>query len=54
MSPAQLECVGRTSLLNSFLGTTGQRCTNTRRLIVHKKIYEQAVALLKAQNCKRF
>jgi len=33
-----------TSVLSSFLGTTGQRCTNTRRLIVHAKWFEQTVA----------
>jgi aldehyde dehydrogenase (NAD+) len=35
------------ALLNSFLGTSGQRCTNTRRLIVHQSLYDQAVQLLK-------
>ena len=34
------------ALLNSFLGTTGQRCTNTRRLIVHTSIYDQVVTFL--------
>jgi aldehyde dehydrogenase (NAD+) len=34
------------ALMNSFLGTTGQRCTNTRRLFVHKSLYEPAVAQL--------
>jgi len=34
------------SLMGSFLGTSGQRCTNTRRLIVHRKIHEAAVAIL--------
>lgn len=32
------------SILSSFLGTTGQRCTNTRRLIVHSAWFERAVA----------
>ncbi len=31
------------ALLRSFLATTGQRCTNTRRLIIHKSWFEQAV-----------
>lgn len=35
-----------TALLQSFLGTTGQRCTNTRRLIVHEKWLEKTVSLL--------
>lgn len=30
-------------ILQSFLGTAGQRCTNTRRLIVHKSQYELVV-----------
>lgn len=34
-------------LMNSFLGTTGQRCTNTRRLIVHKDVHEKTVTVLK-------
>lgn len=34
------------ALMNSFLGTTGQRCTNTRRLFVHTSLYEPAVAQL--------
>ncbi len=36
------------ALMNSFLGTTGQRCTNTRRLFVHTSLYEPAVAQLEA------
>src|SRR5690606_31674304 len=35
------------SLMNSFLGTTGQRCTNTRRLIVRQPVLEEVVALLR-------
>lgn len=31
------------SILSSFLGTTGQRCTNTRRLIVSRKWMEPVV-----------
>ena len=38
-----------TSTLHSFLGTSGQRCTNTRRLIVHRAHYDAVVAELKAQ-----
>jgi len=34
------------SLLNSFLGTTGQRCTNTRRLIVQRGMMDKVVAIL--------
>ena len=34
------------ALLNSFLGTTGQRCTNTRRLIVHQSVYDKTVEIL--------
>ncbi len=45
MSQAHLE-FSLASLLNSFLGTTGQRCTNTRRLIVHATLYGKAVAIL--------
>ena len=33
------------SLLHSFLGTAGQRCTNTRRVFVHKKIYDKTVRM---------
>ncbi|MDX2073727.1 MAG: aldehyde dehydrogenase family protein [Alphaproteobacteria bacterium] len=32
------------ALLSSFLGTTGQRCTNTRRLIVHEQWCEKTVS----------
>ncbi len=35
-----------TALLNSFLGSTGQRCTNTRRLFVHRTLYDKAVEIL--------
>jgi len=34
------------ALMNSFLGTTGQRCTNTRRLFVHQSLYDKAAAQL--------
>ena len=37
------------SLLNSFFGTTGQRCTNTRRLIVHKDMLAKTVAILQTR-----
>lgn len=46
LSEAQLDWSVQ-SLLNSFLGTTGQRCTNTRRLIVHKNVYGKVIELLK-------
>lgn len=36
------------AILSSFLGTTGQRCTNTRRVIVHKKWFEKTVAKFEA------
>ena len=36
-----------TALMGSFLGTSGQRCTNTRRLIVHKSVIDEVVELLK-------
>ena len=32
--------------LFSCVGTAGQRCTTTRRLIVHKLIYKQVVERL--------
>lgn len=35
------------SLLNSFFGTAGQRCTNTRRLIVHRSQVDAVVAEFK-------
>ncbi len=34
------------SLMNSFFGTSGQRCTNTRRLIVHHAQMDAVVGLL--------
>lgn len=36
-----------TSILHSFLGTAGQRCTNTRRLILHHAIHDKAIDILK-------
>jgi len=45
MSDAHLEwSLG--SLLNSFFGTSGQRCTNTRRLIVQRAMVDKTVAML--------
>jgi aldehyde dehydrogenase (NAD+) len=35
------------ALLTSFLGTAGQRCTNTRRLIVHKSVHGAVVEMLR-------
>ncbi len=32
------------AVMGSYLGTTGQRCTNTRRIIVHKKLLDDTVA----------
>jgi aldehyde dehydrogenase (NAD+) len=46
MTPGHLAWAAK-ALLNSFFGTTGQRCTNTRRLIVHRSQYEATVALFK-------
>lgn len=41
------------SIMGSFLATSGQRCTNTRRLIVHKNIYDKVVSALK-RNIENF
>ncbi|MEQ1705602.1 MAG: aldehyde dehydrogenase family protein [Rickettsiales bacterium] len=41
------------SIMGSFLATSGQRCTNTRRLIVQEKIYDKIVSALK-QNIEKF
>lgn len=41
------------SIMTSFLATSGQRCTNTRRLIVQKKIYDKVVSHLK-RNTQNF
>lgn len=35
------------AVMGSFLGSTGQRCTNTRRLIVHQSVYDKVAALFK-------
>src|SRR5262249_4861275 len=45
VSPAHLAW-SLAALLNAFLGTSGQRCTNTRRLFVHRSLYETAAAQL--------
>jgi aldehyde dehydrogenase (NAD+) len=45
IAPSHLE-FALSSILNSFLGTTGQRCTNTRRLIIHRSLYDKAVHIL--------
>lgn len=45
ISPEHLEW-SVNAILNSFFGTAGQRCTNTRRLIVHKTITDKVVNLL--------
>ena len=45
-SPAHLQ-FAVSSILNSFLGTSGQRCTNTRRLIVHRSVYGEVVSLFR-------
>lgn len=37
------------AVLSSFLASTGQRCTNTRRLIVHKNIYQKTIDLFKTK-----
>ena len=36
------------SVISSFLGTSGQRCTNTRRIIVHASFYDKTVELFQA------
>lgn len=46
MSKAHLEWSLK-AIMNSFLGTTGQRCTNTRRLIIHQSQLADAVSILK-------
>lgn len=35
------------AIMSSFLASNGQRCTNTRRLIVQHKIYNEVIVLLK-------
>lgn len=45
LSDTQLEW-SLAAIMNSFLGTTGQRCTNTRRLIVHHNSLKQTISTL--------
>ena len=45
MEDADLEMAVRSTLF-SAVGTTGQRCTTTRRLIVHEKVYDQVLERL--------
>jgi aldehyde dehydrogenase (NAD+) len=33
------------------VGTAGQRCTSTRRLIIHESIYDKEDAVVAANNC---
>ncbi|XP_069670596.1 putative aldehyde dehydrogenase family 7 member A1 homolog isoform X1 [Periplaneta americana] len=46
-SDADLDLVARAAVF-ACVGTAGQRCTTTRRLILHTKIYDQVLARLKA------
>jgi len=46
MDDANLELVSR-SILFAAIGTAGQRCTTCRRLVVHEKVYDQVVKLMK-------
>lgn len=48
LSPAQLEW-SLNALMNSYLGTAGQRCTDTRRLIVHKSMYDKVADTLRGK-----
>jgi aldehyde dehydrogenase (NAD+) len=34
------------AILTSFLGTTGQRCTNTRRLFIQRRLYEKSISMM--------
>ena len=45
-SPALLN-LAVNGILSSFLATTGQRCTNTRRVIVHRTHYKEVVRLFR-------
>lgn len=47
-TPAHLE-FAVSSIISSFLGTTGQRCTNTRRLIVHRDHIEAVIKNFQTQ-----
>ncbi|MCX8054206.1 MAG: aldehyde dehydrogenase family protein [Ignavibacteria bacterium] len=51
MDDANLELAIEGALWGAF-GTTGQRCTATSRLIVHKDVYEEVLQLLKARTEK--
>jgi len=53
MDDANLDLVIEGALWGAF-GTTGQRCTATSRLIVHEKVHDQVVEMLKerAENLK--
>lgn len=46
MDDADIDMVVRASLF-ACVGTAGQRCTTTRRLILHEKIYDTVLARLK-------
>ncbi|NBX03611.1 MAG: aldehyde dehydrogenase family protein [Alphaproteobacteria bacterium] len=48
ISPAHLE-FAVSSIMGSFLGTSGQRCTNTRRIIAHRELLRQLVESFKAK-----
>mgnify|MGYP002780834697 CR=1 FL=1 len=37
------------ALLNSFFGTAGQRCTNTRRVFIHRSVYDEVCEFFKSQ-----
>eukprot|EP00052_Salpingoeca_macrocollata_P022294 m.193392 g.193392 ORF g.193392 m.193392 type:complete len:551 (-) comp21764_c0_seq1:1528-3180(-) len=46
MEDADLEMVAR-SVLFACVGTAGQRCTTTRRLLLHESVYDKLLARLK-------
>jgi aldehyde dehydrogenase (NAD+) len=46
MTPSHLEW-SLAALMHSFLGTTGQRCTNTRRLFVQHEQWDKTISILK-------
>ena len=37
------------SLMNSYLGTSGQRCTNTRRVFIHRDVYDEVCEAFKTR-----
>lgn len=37
------------ALLTSFLGTSGQRCTNTRRVFIHRSVYDEVCECFKTK-----